>query len=177
MSSSRPHKAQKVESIWNMSGLSFGELTSAVVHGITEDDLLGRASELAFNFVLALFPLLLFILALFGLFASRSYQLQNSLLYYFSHFLPPAGFQLLKASMIETGGERHQRQAHARHRPGILVCFWRHDFHDFYSERGLSLARISFLVQDSDNRARTDARDFDSFAHLTAYRACMRTLC
>ena len=110
MSSSSSRKAQRGESIWNMSGLSFWKLTRAVIHGIAKDDLLGRASELAFNFLLALFPLLLFMLALFGLFASHSYQLQNSLLYYFSHFLPPAAFQLLKASMPElaanaTGGK------------------------------------------------------------------------
>src|SRR5260370_28528194 len=120
MSSSRPHKAQKVESIWNMSGLSFWELTRAVVHGIAEDDLLGRASELAFDFLLALFPLLLFILALFGLFASRSYQLQNSLLYYFSHFLPPAAFQLLTASMIELAGNSPTGKLTGRH---VLACW------------------------------------------------------
>ncbi len=120
MSSSRPHKAQKVESIWNMSGLSFWELTRAVVHGIAEDDLLGRASELAFDFLLALFPLLLFILALFGLFASRSYQLQNSLLYYFSHFLPPAAFQLLKASTIELAGNATSGKLTV----GIVLAFW-----------------------------------------------------
>jgi uncharacterized BrkB/YihY/UPF0761 family membrane protein len=87
MSSSEPQKAQKVESIWHGSVPSFWDLTKAVVHGIAEDDLPGRASELAFNVVLALFPLLVFILALFGIFASRSYQLENSLLYYLSHFL------------------------------------------------------------------------------------------
>ena len=62
---------------------------------------MGRASELAYNFLLALFPLLLFVLTLFGLFASRSRELQNSLLSYFADFLPPSAFQLVKAITIE----------------------------------------------------------------------------
>jgi membrane protein len=120
MSSSRSRTPPKIESIWNVSGLGFWGLTRAVVHGIAEDDLLGRASELAFNFVLALFPLLLFILALFGLFASRSYQLQNSLLYYFSHFLPPAASQLLKESMIELAGSATRGKLTA----GMVLALW-----------------------------------------------------
>lgn len=77
------------------------QLVRRVVHGIQEDDLFGRSSELAYNFLLALFPLLLFLLTLFGLFASRSSELQNSLLSYFADFLPPSAFQLLKAVTIE----------------------------------------------------------------------------
>ena len=118
MSSPRPN--QNCVSIWNTSGLSFWDLARAVVHGIAEDDLLGRASELAFNFLLALFPLLLFILALFGLFASHSYQLQNTLLYYFSHFLPPLAFRLLKGSMIELAGNATGGKLTV----GIVLALW-----------------------------------------------------
>jgi membrane protein len=84
-----------------LGGLTFWQLIRRVVHGIDKDDLLGRASELAYNFLLALFPLLLFILTLFGLFASRSNELQSSLLSYFAAFLPPPAFQLLKTITIE----------------------------------------------------------------------------
>jgi membrane protein len=80
--------------------LTLSQLTRRVVHGIQDDDLFGRASELAYNFLLALFPLLLFILTLFGLFA-RSSELQSSLLSYFADFLPSSAFQLLKAITIE----------------------------------------------------------------------------
>src|SRR5690348_16645516 len=59
-------------------------------------------------------------LALFGLFASRSYQLQNSLLYYFSHFLPPVAFQLLKGSMIELAGNASGGKLTL----GIVLAFW-----------------------------------------------------
>src|SRR6266571_5591503 len=89
------------ESIWKLGGLTFWQLARKVVHGIQEDDLFGRASELTYNFLLALFPMLLFMLTLFGLFASRSNELQSSLLSYFADFLPSSAFQLLKAITIE----------------------------------------------------------------------------
>jgi membrane protein len=92
---------QQHESIWKLGGLGLWQLTKKVAQGIIDDDLAGRASELAFNFLLALFPLLLFMLTLFGLFAVRSEELQNSLLSYFANFLPPAAFQLLRAITTE----------------------------------------------------------------------------
>jgi membrane protein len=101
MAPSGSSTGKQLESAWKLGGLTFWQLTREVIHGIQEDDLFGRASELAYNFLLALFPLLLFMLTLFGLFASRSNELQSSLLSYFADFLPPSAFQLLKAITIE----------------------------------------------------------------------------
>jgi membrane protein len=101
MAPSGSSTGKQLESTWKLHGLTFWQLTRKVIHGIQEDDLFGRASELAYNFLLALFPLLLFMLTLFGLFASRSNELQRSLLSYFADFLPPSAFQLLKAITIE----------------------------------------------------------------------------
>lgn len=101
MALSAPSTVKQLQSTWKLGGLTLSQLTRRVVHGIQEDDLFGRASELAYNFLLALFPLLLFVLTLFGLFASRSSELQNSLLSYFGDFLPPLAFQLLKAITLE----------------------------------------------------------------------------
>jgi membrane protein len=120
MATSLPQTAPQLESIWRLGGLSFWQLTNRVVHRIREDDLLGRASELAFNFLLALFPLLLFMLALFGLFASRSSQLQSSLLSYFADFLPPGAFQLLKAITIELA----TNAAGGKLTLGIVLALW-----------------------------------------------------
>jgi membrane protein len=100
MAPSGSSTGKQLESIWKLGGLTFWQLTKRVVHGIDEDDLFGRASELAYNFLLALFPLLLFILTLFGLFARRS-ELESGLLSYFADFLPPSAFQLLKAVTLE----------------------------------------------------------------------------
>ena len=61
----------------------------------------GRASELAFDLLFALFPLILFMLTLFGLFASQSAELQKDFLSYFADVLPRAAFELLRQTTIE----------------------------------------------------------------------------
>lgn len=79
-----------------------------VMRGINEDNLLGRAAELAFNLILAIFPLMIFLLSLFGLFASHRTALVHNFFSYFSAFLPPAAFELFTNTVREiiqaTGG-------------------------------------------------------------------------
>jgi membrane protein len=110
----------RLESIWKLGGLNFWQLTSKVLVGINEDDLAGRASELAFNFLLALFPLLLFLLALFGLFASRRVELQSSLLSYLADFLPRGAFQLLAEMTVELA----TTTANGKLTLGIVLALW-----------------------------------------------------
>jgi membrane protein len=98
LASSEIAERQHFNSIWKLGGLTPWQLARNVSREIDEDDLLGRASGLAFNFLLALFPLILFMLALFGLVASRSSQLVDQLLNYFSDLLPYAAFQLLQTT-------------------------------------------------------------------------------
>lgn len=109
-----------VESIWRLGGRGSWQLTKVVIRRVNKDDLLGRASELAFNFLLALIPLLVFMLALFGIFASHSYELQSSLLYYVSQFVPPPAFQLLRATMIELAGNATSGKVTL----GIVLVLW-----------------------------------------------------
>jgi membrane protein len=77
------------------------QLGRDVFEEIITNDLFGRAAELAFYFLFALFPLILLMVTLFGLFASQSSELQNDLLSYFADFLPPAAFQLLRTVATE----------------------------------------------------------------------------
>jgi membrane protein len=96
------------ESIWELGGLTPKQLMKNVIVGIGEDDLLGHASELAFNFLLALFPLIILLLSLFGLFALHRTQLLASFMSYASDLLPPVGFALFSRTVDEivrsTGG-------------------------------------------------------------------------
>ncbi|HTC65057.1 MAG TPA: YihY/virulence factor BrkB family protein [Candidatus Saccharimonadales bacterium] len=87
--------------IWNLGGLTPWGLTKRVLRDALEDDLTQRASSLAFDLLLAFFPLLVFLLAIFGLFASRSVELRIDLLSYFADFLPPEAFQLLSHTIDE----------------------------------------------------------------------------
>jgi membrane protein len=101
MASSKPAKCQPADSLWKLGGLSLRHLSTNVIHRIREDNFIGRTSELAFDFLFALFPLVLFLLTLIGLFASQSSELQTNLLSYFSDYLPRGAFLLLKQTTTE----------------------------------------------------------------------------
>src|SRR6202051_5156141 len=120
MASSGLTAAHPRESLWKLGGLTLWQLSRKVVHAVEQDDLLDYASGLAFSFLLALFPLLLFMLALFGLFASRSSELQTSLLSYFADFLPPSAFQLLN----DTTNELAKSSTGGKLTFGIVLALW-----------------------------------------------------
>jgi membrane protein len=108
MTKSKLRAGEQLESIWKLGGLTPKQLTKVVIHGIGEDDLLGHASELAFNFLLAIFPLIILLLSLFGLFALHRAQLLASFMSYISDLLPPIAFALFSRTVAEivrtTGG-------------------------------------------------------------------------
>jgi membrane protein len=92
---------QQVESIWGLGGLTRKQLLKRVYIEFDNDDLLGRASELAYNFLVAVFPMLLFLVSLFGLFAAQRTELQGRLFYYLGQVLPPAAYQLISKTLQE----------------------------------------------------------------------------
>ncbi len=109
---------------------SVGQLAKKVLTGINEDDLIGRAGDLAFNSVLALFPMLIFLLSLLGLFASRGSAMRVNLVSYFYSVLPPAAAQVVDITVARGHERRQQRQTYFRNCALNLVCFRRDELHD-----------------------------------------------
>ncbi len=89
-------------SAWELGGLSKGELTRRVWHGIGDDDVLGRAAQLAYNFLFAIFPGLLFLTALLGMLAGPGSQLRESLLKYLGTTMPNAAYGIVEKTLQET---------------------------------------------------------------------------
>ena len=83
-------------SLWRLGGLTPRQLGRTVFERIIADNVFGRAAELAFYFLFALFPLIFLMMTSVGLFASRGGELPNDLVSHFAHFLPPTAFQLLR---------------------------------------------------------------------------------
>src|SRR3954471_19304145 len=81
---------QQIESLWALGGLTWRELARSVWGGVNRNDLLNRAYELAYNFLLAVFPMLLFLLGVLGMLASEGSRLRSDLFYYLQLALPPA---------------------------------------------------------------------------------------
>jgi len=92
---------EQLESLWNLGGLTWKELGKRVWGGMNENDLLNRSYELAYNFLLAVFPMLLVLLALLGIFASHIHSLRSYLFYYFQVALPPLAYQLVTHTLTE----------------------------------------------------------------------------
>jgi membrane protein len=88
-------------SLWSLGGLTIRQLARGVWGGINQTDLLNRAYELAYNFLLALFPFLLFLVALFGTLVSQKSPFRNVLLNYIQPALPPAAYHLLAGTFQE----------------------------------------------------------------------------
>jgi membrane protein len=87
--------------MWTLSGLSWTAFFKRVWQQINEDDIWGRAAQLSYYFLLALFPLLLFLMTLFGYFASSSSQLRTNLLTYLATVVPSSAVDLIRATLDE----------------------------------------------------------------------------
>ena len=68
---------------------------------VEEHDTLGRAAQLSYYFLLALFPLLLFLVTLLGYFAHAGSQLRNTLLGYVATVMPWSAVQLVHNTLDE----------------------------------------------------------------------------
>jgi len=101
MGKSRLTTAEQVSSIWALGGLTVPQLMKNVWDRISRDDVLGRAGQLAYNFFLAIFPLLLFLISIFGLLASRGTALRTQLFNALGRALPPDAFRLTSKTVNE----------------------------------------------------------------------------
>jgi membrane protein len=61
-----PDRAEQAKEVWKLGGLSVTELARRVYHEIMEDDCFGRAAQLAYYFLFALFPFFLVLTTLLG---------------------------------------------------------------------------------------------------------------
>lgn len=84
------------KSLWRLGDLTPQQLGRAVFEHTIADNVFGRAAELAFDFLFALFPLIFLMMTSVGLFASHGGKLPYDLVSHFAHFLPPTAFQLLR---------------------------------------------------------------------------------
>ncbi len=89
-------------SAFNLGGLSGKELGKRVVNSMGEDDVTGRAGELAYFFFLAIFPGLIFLSAILGFVAGPGTQIRTHLLEYLTRAMPPSASQLVSQVFDQT---------------------------------------------------------------------------
>lgn len=99
-----------IASMWNLQGSSVKEVAKRTWKGIDEDNLFGRASQLAYSFFSAIFPALIAMSAIMGLIAKSSGHLYVLLLQKIGGLIPPTAFQLVlqtfqSTTSASTGGK------------------------------------------------------------------------
>ena len=107
-------------STWSLQGQTWTAFIKRVWSDIGKDDIFGRAAQLSYYFLLALFPLLLFLTSTIGLIMGSGTGLRHSLFNYLSQVLPASASSLVSTTVFEvteaSGGGKVSF--------GILAALW-----------------------------------------------------
>ncbi|MDQ3820647.1 MAG: YihY/virulence factor BrkB family protein [Acidobacteriota bacterium] len=112
--------ARAIASLWRLGGLSWKELAERVWSEANEDDIWGRAAQLSYYFLLALFPLLLVLMAIFGMFAEKGTELRENLISYLSQVMPASAGELVQ----KTVGELSSSAGAGKISIGLVATLW-----------------------------------------------------
>lgn len=104
MTFSRLPVREQFASLWGLGGLTWLQLARRVWRESARNDLINRAYELAFNFLLAVFPMFFFLFALLGLFVSERSVLTSNFFSYLRVALPPSAYQVVVQTIHEITG-------------------------------------------------------------------------
>src|SRR2546427_6552900 len=85
-----------------------------------DDELLGRSAQLSYYFLLALFPLLLFLITLFGYFNGAGSHLRHRLIAYLGDVMPATALHLVTATIDEVT----QARGGGKLSVGLLLALW-----------------------------------------------------
>ncbi len=81
--------------------IGWKEISQRTWAEIKQDDVFGDAAKLAYYFLLALFPLLIFLTSAIGLIIGSGTGMRHALFNYLSQVMPGAAFQLIDSTMFE----------------------------------------------------------------------------
>ena len=107
-------------SLWKLGGLGWRELGKRVWAEVQNDNVFGRAAELSYYFLLALFPFLIFLTSVIGLVLGSGTGTRHALFQYLARIMPPSAFQLIDNTMIEVSSSSGGGKLSF----GILAALW-----------------------------------------------------
>jgi membrane protein len=107
-------------SLWKFGGLTPISLTQALFRKVGEDELSTRSASLSYYFLLALFPLILFLFSLLGVFASGNSQLQEAIIDSLSRLAPGSATDLVRRVVHQT----FRSSGGIKLTAGILGALW-----------------------------------------------------
>ena len=107
-------------SMWTLSGLSWKKMTVRVWNEMNRDDVFGDAAKLAYYFLLALFPLLIFLTSAIGLIWSAAPSMRHTLFQYLARVMPSSASQLIDSTMLEVTSSSSAGKLSF----GLLLALW-----------------------------------------------------
>jgi membrane protein len=87
---------------------------------INDHELFDRAAQLSYYFLLALFPLLLFMMTLLGYFAGASGEVRDKLISYLARVMPGSAIELVQTTLNEIT----QARSGSKLSLGLLAALW-----------------------------------------------------
>src|ERR1041384_7387999 len=109
-----------MKSLWALRNISWLQLAKRVWKEAQKDRLFGRAAELSYYFLLALFPLLIFLTSVIGIMLGSGTGTRHALFDYLSRIMPPSAFQLIDNTMYEVS----ESSGSGKISFGILAALW-----------------------------------------------------
>jgi len=99
---------------------SLKERIKRIIWRINDDDIFGRAAQLSYYFLLALFPLLLVLINLLGYFAQEGTGFRNKLITYLAAVIPSTAVSLIKTTLDEISNSSGTGKVSL----GLLAALW-----------------------------------------------------
>lgn len=88
--------------------------------GVDEEDVISNAAQVAFYFAFALFPLILFLVSLFGLVLESANDLRAEMFFYLKQVMPYSAFDLVKGTIEEVT----DASSGGKLTLGVLTALW-----------------------------------------------------
>jgi membrane protein len=107
-------------SLWKLGGLGWRELAKRVWTEVQNDNVFGRAAELSYYFLLALFPFLIFLTSIIGVVLGSGTGTRHALFQYLARIMPPSAFQLIDNTMYEVS----ESSGSGKISFGFLAALW-----------------------------------------------------
>jgi membrane protein len=109
-----------LRSLWNLEGIPVRTIAKHTWRSLLDDNLVGRAAELGFFFIFALFPSLFTATSLLGLAARSATQIYYSLLGYLAIVIPHAAL----ATVLETFNQTTVGASSGKLTFGLVFAIW-----------------------------------------------------
>jgi membrane protein len=110
----------QLSTVQGVAALNWKTFVQRLWTRINDHDIFGSAAQLSYYFLLALFPLLLFLMSLLGYFAEAGSELRNKLITYLATVMPSSAITLVHTTLEEIS----QARGGGKLSLGILAALW-----------------------------------------------------